>query len=98
MRDQVTLYVNNGVNEEYKSCDDCIYADDADEICMSRRCVHAIGSLVECYTPKKTGHWIECADEVKVFCSECKEVSDYPTKYCSNCGAKMRENIGGKEK
>lgn len=43
-------------------------------------------------TPKqRTGHWIECEDEVKVYCSECKEISDYPTNYCSNCGAKMVE-------
>ena len=37
------------------------------------------------------GHWIECEDEVKVYCSECKEKSDYPTNYCQNCGADMRE-------
>lgn len=43
-------------------------------------------------TPKqRTGHWIECEDEVKCFCSECKEISDYPTKFCPNCGAKMVE-------
>ena len=36
-------------------------------------------------TPKqRTGHWIECEDEVKCFCSECKEISDYPTKFCPN--------------
>ena len=43
-------------------------------------------------TPKqRTGHWIECEDEVKCFCSECKEISDYPTKFCQNCGAIMVE-------
>jgi hypothetical protein len=43
-------------------------------------------------TPKqRTGHWIECEDEVKCFCSECKEISDYPTKFCPHCGAKMEE-------
>jgi Zn finger protein HypA/HybF involved in hydrogenase expression len=41
-------------------------------------------------TPKqRTGHWIECEEEVKCFCSECKEISDYPTQFCPNCGAKM---------
>lgn len=38
------------------------------------------------------GHWIECEDEVKVYCSKCKEKSDYPTNYCQNCGADMRES------
>ena len=38
---------------------------------------------------QRTGHWIECEDEVKCFCSECKEISDYPTKFCPNCGAWM---------
>jgi hypothetical protein len=43
-------------------------------------------------TPKqRTGHWIECEEEVKCFCSECKEISDYPTQFCPNCGAKMEE-------
>ena len=40
---------------------------------------------------QRTGHWIECEDEVKCFCSECKEISDYPTKFCPNCGTKMVE-------
>lgn len=40
----------------------------------------------------RTGHWIECEDEVKVYCSECKEISDYPTNYCPNCGADMQES------
>lgn len=43
-------------------------------------------------TPKqRAGHWIECEEEVKCFCSECKEISDYPTQFCPNCGAKMEE-------
>ena len=43
-------------------------------------------------TPKqRTGHWIECEEEVKCFCSECKEISDYPTQFCPNCGARMVE-------
>ena len=51
--------------------------------------VEATYSYIYHGIPLKQGHWIECEDEVKCFCSECKEISDYPTKFCPNCGAKM---------
>jgi len=56
--------------------------------CISPEDVEALPPV----TPQpKTGHWIECEEEVKCFCSECKEISDYPTQFCPNCGAKMVE-------
>lgn len=37
---------------EFKSCDYCIHREDSEEQCVLRKCVHAIGSLRECYTPE----------------------------------------------
>lgn len=42
-------------------------------------------------TPKrKTGKWIESAEDMTVYCSECLTESDEITNYCPNCGADMR--------
>ena len=68
-------------------------SDKLDE--KTREVLEVIDGKVEDMSPitpkQRTGHWIECEDEVKCFCSECKEISDYPTKFCPNCGAKMVE-------
>ena len=47
---------------------------------------------------RKTGVWLEDEDDpesVKTdgycgYCSVCKEMSEYLTNYCGNCGADMR--------
>lgn len=53
-------------NPSFESCFDCIHADDSEEMCIIRRCIHAVGQLKECYVPKqptieperKKGKWI----------------------------------------
>ena len=49
------------IDRSFESCDDCIHADDTEEICVLRRCVHAIGTLTECYRPRK----VDCTDCIK---------------------------------
>lgn len=79
------------------SCSDAIsrqgLLDTIDRFCdLGKRQLKEIVRDLPPVTPKqRAGHWIECEDEVKCFCSECKEISDYPTKFCPNCGAKMEE-------
>ena len=81
-------------------CDDCVSRQDLLEKAWDADTrvgfvqVVDVGDIKDAppvHAEPRTGHWIECEDEVKVFCSECKEVSDYPTMYCPNCGAKMEE-------
>ena len=74
-----------------------------DAISRKQACDLALNSIDNSITPndimrmsrvqpiRPRGHWIECEDEVKVYCSECKEKSDYPTNYCPSCGAEMEE-------
>lgn len=40
-------------NPDYKTCLDCIHCDDTEEICLLRRCIHAVYELKECYKPNK---------------------------------------------
>lgn len=62
------------------------YLKETNTVLLTRETFEYLKSL-----EPKTGHWIECEDEVKVYCSECKVISDYPTNYCPNCGARMVE-------
>lgn len=39
-------------DENYESCLNCIHADDTEEMCLIRRCKHAICHLKECYISK----------------------------------------------
>ena len=39
-------------NPDYESCANCIHSDDSEEICVLRRCIHAVSRLKECYVPK----------------------------------------------
>ena len=39
-------------NPGYESCANCIHSDDSEEICVLRRCIHAVSRLKECYVPK----------------------------------------------
>lgn len=51
----IEIRVNPPKDESFKSCLDCIHADDNEDICKLRLCIHAIGHLRECYKPKKRG-------------------------------------------
>ena len=90
-------------NPSFESCSDCIYSDDSEEICIFRRCIHAVSQLKECYVPKqptikperKKGTWIEHNPHkwglgIVFECSECGEKIDCePSNFCPNCGAEM---------
>ena len=39
-------------SDDFESCNDCIYSEDTEEICILRRCAHAIKRLKECYKPR----------------------------------------------
>ena len=91
-------------NPSFESCHDCIHDDDYEEICIARRCIHAVAQLKECYVPKqrKKGKWIEQDDSwdgVYYECSACGEPWttidgtpwDNGMKFCPNCGARMED-------
>ena len=82
-------------NPDYESCADCIYSDDSEEICVLRRCIHAVSRLKECYVPKsstieRTGKWIDCDGGIAT-CSACGDRWGVygVMKFCPNCGAEM---------
>ena len=68
-------------NHDYESCAACVHSDDSEEICVLRRCIHAVSRLKECYVPKspaieperKNGKWID------------DEGNAVTTKYCATC-------------
>ena len=87
-------------NEDFESCSDCIHADDSEEICTLRKCVHAIKYLYDCYEKagQKTGKWIHDGKDFPhgndwIHCSVCgKRGINVPadlTNYCPDCGARM---------
>lgn len=43
-------------NDDFESCDKCVYVDDTREICKMRGCTHAIldSDIKECYMPKES--------------------------------------------
>ena len=43
----------NQYSESFESCLGCIHADDTEEICKLRGCIHAFRILRECYVPKE---------------------------------------------
>ena len=47
--------------KDYEGCDSCIHSYDDVELCVLRKCKHAIHVLKECYKPKEASE------------SECKE-------------------------
>ena len=50
-------------NPSFESCDNCIYSDDSEEMCILRRCIHAVFLLKECYVPKpQTPDAVHCKD------------------------------------
>ena len=54
-------------NPSFESCSDCIHSDDSEEICILRRCIHAVAQLNECYVPKQPTIELEI-----VRCKDCK--------------------------
>ena len=40
-------------SDSFESCCDCIHYEDSEEICILRKCFHAIDYLKDCYVPKK---------------------------------------------
>ena len=52
MTDYFKIRIDPPMNDKFESCEDCRnYADEL-EVCISRRCIHAVGFLRECYVPK----------------------------------------------
>ena len=96
-REEIAALLARGSEEMTREpCEDAISRQAAlDEIFNNAEkpgdAYRAVRMLAPVTPQQRTGHWIECEDEVKCFCSECKEISDYPTKFCPRCGAKMVE-------
>lgn len=88
------FHLINKPNEDFESCSDCIHADDLEEICILRKCVHAITYLYDCYEKagQKTGKWINCKYPLGE-CSNCHTIVDIQNNeanYCPVCGSKNR--------
>lgn len=41
------------VDPNFSSCSHCVHDEDSEEICILRKCVHAIHELKECYTERR---------------------------------------------
>lgn len=41
--------------ESFEHCSNCIHSNDSEDICILRRCKHAIAETVECFEPKQPG-------------------------------------------
>ena len=39
--------------ESFEHCSNCIHSNDSEDICILRRCKHAIAETVECFEPKQ---------------------------------------------
>ena len=52
-------------NDNYESCEYCMYFNDSEAVCHLRGCIHAVGRLRDCYTPKS-----EPPDDV-IRCQDC---------------------------
>ena len=90
----------------FASCTSCIHATDSEDICILRRCVHAIAEIKECYEQKQPermrGTWIEDDDGwdgVIWRCSACDAlftlINGTPKEneyyFCPHCGARMED-------
>ena len=90
-------------NEDFESCSDCIHAGDSEEICILRKCVHAIRYLYDCYekAEQKTGKWAYKTTDAYIqrTCSACgwsermyhrnHNQDGLIRNYCPHCGAKI---------
>lgn len=86
--------------DKFESCDDCIYSDVEESVCVQMQCIHAFalrGGLRERYIPKATtGAWEQryittptggqhCVWE----CDGCGARVAERTKFCAECGRRM---------
>lgn len=92
--------------DKYESCDDCIYSDVEESVCVQLRCIHAFalrGGLRERYVPKATtdtSHWIPLdtyMGQERYICRECGEITKDTVmgkpraRFCPGCGRRMTE-------
>ena len=91
----------------FTSCISCIHFADSKEICILRRCVHAIAELKECYERKERGEgqWMgynkdkngwKRTDGSPIFltCSECGTTvvnGSARWNFYPHCGARMED-------
>lgn len=91
----------------FASCTSCIHAADSEDMCILRRCVHAIAELKECYEPKERGEgqWTGYKTEngwkrtdgspIFLTCSECGGTvlnnGSAHWYFCPHCGARMED-------
>lgn len=94
-------------SEDFDSCSDCIHFADSKEICILRRCVHAIAELKECYERKERGEgqWMGYNKDKNgwrrldgsptfITCSECGTTvvnGSARWNFCPHCGARMED-------
>lgn len=87
-------------NEDFESCVECVHANDSEDICVLRLCVHAIKYLYDCYekaerkdaTDTNVGKWINCKYPLGE-CSNCHAIVDIQNNeanYCPVCGSRNR--------
>lgn len=86
---------------EQEPCEDCVSRQAAINACLDgwnkdfKEIVTDIRTLPPVTPTHKTGKWkrkiVDDGYNADWKCSECgyKEMTDFPTKYCPNCGAKM---------
>ena len=89
--------------DKYESCDDCIYSDVEESVCVQLKCVHAYAlrtGLRDRYIPKesvrRTGKWEHrCiisptgGQHCVWECDGCGARVAERTKYCAECGRRM---------
>ncbi len=77
-------------NPSFDSCSKCIHSDDSEEICILRRCIHAVSQLEECYVPKP--QVVQCKDCKHYDGRPCGKVDWYNSAddYCSMAERKNR--------
>ena len=88
-------------NKQFESCDDCIYSDVEESVCVQLKCIHAVGGLSERYTPKATAdtsEWIPLdtyMGQERYICRECGEITKDTVmgkpraRFCPWCGRRM---------
>lgn len=89
----------------FASCTSCIHATDSEDMCILRRCVHAIAEIKECYERKERGEgqWTGYKTEngwkrtdgspIILTCSECGGTvlnnGSAHWYFCPYCGSRM---------
>lgn len=49
---EVIVYIP-AQHPEFMGCDGCVHAEDKIELCVLRKCIHAIRDLEECFVPRR---------------------------------------------